>query len=197
MGLFSDFSPFCGLTSTIVHYEKRRFQERTFSLWKESLDSPYEGGRKLDTLELTEKRLPNNRSIYVCPSLQIILCAAYRITKNIGNTYIMNVLICDILIRVSSVELSGVFSAVFKNATLNMTLYSTIFNTNICWKKNCLKDIINVKIRAASCKKSIRKYNSIRKNKSTRKHILYLKMCFLILLTYCFLLSFFFLLTFT
>ena len=39
----------------------------------------------------------------------------------------MNVLICDILIRVSRVELSGVFSAVFKYATLDMTLNSTIF----------------------------------------------------------------------
>ena len=50
----------------------------------------------------------------------------------------MNVLICDILIRVSSVELSG-------DATLDMTLNSTIFNTNIlynmqqkCKKKLCV-----------------------------------------------------------
>ena len=49
----------------------------------------------------------------------------------------MNVLICDILIRVSSVELSGVF----KYATLDMTLNSTIFNTNILYnmQQKCKK----------------------------------------------------------
>ena len=56
----------------------------------------------------------------------------------------MNVLICDILIRVSSVELSGVFSAVFKYATLDMTLNSTIFNTNILYnmQQKCKKKIM-------------------------------------------------------
>ena len=39
---------------------------------------------------------------------------------------------------------------------------------------------LNLRLRTALCKKSIRKNNSIRKNKLTRNHILDLKMCFLV-----------------
>ena len=52
----------------------------------------------------------------------------------------------------------------------------------------------DLKFRAASCKKLIRKNNLTRKNKSTRKHILYLKMCFLVDLF--FLIELFFLIDF-